>query len=448
MAQELSQVRGRLIEAGTKEGMVGSSIQLISVRDSSQYFITATDKDGYYLFNKVPATFYKLIYSSTGYITEQKFVRVKEADTDLGVFESHQDTELLDAVEINAKALNVETKGDTTAINAQSYKVNPDATAEDLIAKMPGIIVNGTGVQAQGEQVGKVLVDGREFFANDPSIALKTIPAEIVQKIEIFDQQSDQAQFSGFDDGNTTKTLNIVTKPENRNGQFGRVYAGANVDSQYKAGGNFNHFDQSLRLSVVGLSNNVNLQNFTSEDLLGIASAGSRRGGRGGSGGGPGGGLGGSETFQTGSQGGISTTHAYGVNYSDEWGEKVRVTGSYFFNYLDNQNDQIVNRENLIPGLENQFYNELNNSNRINYNNRFNMRLIYTINDRNSIIFTPRVSWQKTDLDDLLAGKTTVTEGTVLNSLLNDYNSINTGYNASGNLLLRHRFEKRGRTIA
>ena len=156
-AQELSRVHGRLIDASTKNGMVGSTVQLISVRDSSQHFITVADNSGNYLFKKIPATFYKLIYSSIGYKTEQKFVRVKGEETNLGVIEAQQDTAVLDAVEINAKILAVETRGDTTAINAKAYKTNPDATAEDLIAKMPGIVVNGTGVQAQGEQVGKVL---------------------------------------------------------------------------------------------------------------------------------------------------------------------------------------------------------------------------------------------------------------------------------------------------
>lgn len=441
-AQDLAQVHGRLVDGTEKSGMTGASVQLISIRDTTQQFITATDADGFYKFSNIPSTFYKLIYSSVGYKTGQKFVRVSGTETNLGVFEVEQDKLVLDVIEINSTALTVEIKGDTTSINAQAFKTNPDATAEDLIAKMPGIIVNGSGVQAQGEQVGKVLVDGREFFANDPSIALRSIPASIVQKIEIFDQQSDQAQFSGFDDGNTTKTLNIVIKPENRNGQFGRVYAGANASKQYSVGGNFNHFDNELRLSIIGLSNNINKQNFTSEDLLGIASAGSRRGGRGG------GARGGGENFQTGEQEGISETHAYGLNYSDEWGKKIKVTSSYFFNFLNNVNDQSVNRENFVPNVENQFYTEDNYSGRTNYNHRFNMRLIYSINERNSIIFTPSVSWQKTSLDDSLFGQTTLENGTILNSLLNDYNSLNTGYNASGSLLLRHRFEKRGRTIS
>ena len=427
---------------------MGANVQLVSVRDSTQHFITVTDTEGNFSFENIAPTFYKLIYSSIGFKTEQKFVRVGGLETKLGVFEMLEETTILAGVEVKDKAISVEISGDTTSINAVAYKTNPDATAEDLLAKMPGVIVNGSGVQAQGEQVGKVLVDGREFFANDPSIALKTIPAEIIQKIEIFDQLSDQAQFSGYDDGNTTKTINIVTKPENRNGEFGRVYGGANIDAQYSAGGNFNYFNNDLRLSVVGLSNNVNEQNFTSEDLLGIASAGSRRGGFGGGAGGGRGGGGSSENFQTGPQTGISTTHAYGLNYSDEWGEKVRITGSYFFNLVNNDNDQIVNRENFVPNSANQFYEELSNSNRLNYNSRFNMRLIYTINERNSIIFSPRVSWQKTTLDDILIGQTSSDEGAILNSLVNDYYSISNGYNAQGNLLFRHRFEKRGRTIS
>ena len=442
-AQDIVQVYGQLKDANKSE-MVGANVQLISVRDTTQRFITAVGSNGVFEFSNVPPTFYKLIFTSVGYKKSEKFVRVTSSTSDLGEFELIEDETVLEVIEIKSTALTVESKGDTTAINAEAFKVNPDATAEDLIAKMPSIIVNGSGVQAQGEQVGKVLVDGREFFANDPSLALKTIPASIVQKIEIFDQQSDQAQFSGFEDGNTTKTLNIVTKPENRNGQFGRVYAGANVDSQYKVGGNVNHFDNAMRLSVVGLSNNVNQQNFSSEDLLGIASAGSRRGGRGGGqdgGGGP-------ENFQTGNQNGISETHAYGLNYSDEWGNKIRITGSYFFNYIDNVNNQVVNRENFVPNDENQFYSEVNNSSRKNSNQRFNMRLIYSINDRNSLIFTPTISWQKTTLDDGLLGNTTLENGTSLNSLLNGYKSSNTGYNASGSLMFRHRFDKRGRTFS
>ena len=443
-AQELATLSGKLIETDGATGLVGANVQLILVKDTTTHFITSTSTDGSFSFDNLTPSFYKIKYSSIGYKSGEKLVRVKAPNTLLEPFIVAEEAEMLAEIEVKGKSLSVENRGDTTAILASGFKVNPDANAEDLIAKMPGMIVNGSGVQAQGEQVQKVLVDGREFFANDPNIALKNIPAEIIDKIEVFDQQSEQSQFSGFDDGNTTKTINIVTKLENRNGQFGRVYAGANLDEQYNAGGNLNHFKDDMRLSIVGMSNNVNKQNFSSEDLLGVASSGSRRGGRGG---GAGGGAGG-ESFLTNQANGISETHAYGLNYSDEWGDKIRVTGSYFFNLKDNLNNQLVNRENFVPGSSNQLYNEVNESNTINQNHRANLRLIYSINDYNTLIFVPSISWQKTKLNDILLGTTTTLEGANLNDIVNDYNSLSTGYNFSGNLTYMHRFEKRGRTVS
>jgi hypothetical protein len=444
-AQDLAQLKGKLLEDDGKTGLVGANVQLILVKDTTVQKLTSTMADGSFEFKGIIPSFYKIKYSSLGYTDGQKLVRVKAPETILEPFIIAEEAEILSEIEVKGKSLSVENKGDTTAILASGFKVNQDANAEDLIAKMPGIIVNGSGVQAQGEQVQKVLVDGREFFANDPNIALKNIPAEIVEKIEVFDQQSEQAQFSGFDDGNTTKTINIVTKLENRNGQFGRLYAGANLDNQYSTGGNINHFEDALRLSLVGMSNNINKQNFTSDDLLGVASASSRRGGRGG---GPGGMGGGSESFLTNQANGISETHAYGLNYSDEWGEKVRITGSYFFNLKDNINNQLVNRENFVPELSNQFYNEISESINTNQNHRANMRLIYSINSNNTLMFMPNISWQKTQLNDLLLGSTSTLEGATLNNIANDYNSIANGYSLSGNLIYMHRFEQRGRTIS
>src|SRR5204863_8119425 len=116
--------------------------------------------------------------------------------------------------------------GDTTQYNAKAFKTNPDANAEDLINKMPGITSQGGQVQAQGENVQQVLVDGKPLFGNDPNAALKNLPAEVIDKIQVFDKKSDQSQFTGFDDGNSQKTLNIITKSIFRNGQFGKVYGG------------------------------------------------------------------------------------------------------------------------------------------------------------------------------------------------------------------------------
>src|SRR5205814_4036636 len=193
----------------------------------------------------------------------------------------------LGEVTVITKTPPTQQKGDTIQYNASQYKVNPDANAEDLIKKVPGITVDKQGnVTAQGDQVRKVTIDGRDFFGDDATAALRNLPAEIIDKIQVFDRLGDQAQFTGFDDGNTQKAVNIVTKANMRNGQFGRLYAGYGTDDRYSAGGNVSFFKDSRRISLVGLANNVNQQNFATQDLLGVTSSGGNRGGFGGFGGG------------------------------------------------------------------------------------------------------------------------------------------------------------------
>jgi len=154
----------------------------------------------------------------------------------------------LNTVEVKEKLPLAQQEGDTTSYNANAFKTLKDASAEDLIGKMPGVIDNNGRLQVQGENVSKVLVDGKEFFGNDPSAALKNLPA---------DQASDQAQFTGFDDGNTTKTINIITKDGVGNAQFGKFFAGYGTDSRYQLGGNTSFFDGDRRISIIGQSNNI-----------------------------------------------------------------------------------------------------------------------------------------------------------------------------------------------
>ncbi|MEL6561104.1 MAG: carboxypeptidase-like regulatory domain-containing protein, partial [Bacteroidota bacterium] len=273
MAQTAYSVKGKLVAKGKSEALAGANVVMTSVKDTSEMKFAVTDVDGNFTVDGLKNAFYKLTISFVGFRDLKKFVRVNKEIVDVATLEMEIDTELLKEVKIEGNTITAVQNGDTIQYNATAFKTNPDANAEDLITKMPGILVDQSGVQAQGEQVQRVLVDGREFFGNDPAVALKSIPAEIIQKIEVFDQLSDQSQFSGFDDGNTTKTLNIITKPEARNGTFGRVYAGYGTDDLYSAGGNINRFEGDQRISVVGMANNINQQNFVDEDIAGVASS-------------------------------------------------------------------------------------------------------------------------------------------------------------------------------
>ena len=133
---------------------------------------------------------------------------------------------------------------------------------------MPGITSDGSTIKVHGEEVKKILVDGKDFFGDDPSATLKNLPADVVDKVQIFDKSSDQSQFTGFNEGDELKTLNIITKSDKRIGQFGRAYAGYGTDDKYNAGLILNHFDGDKRITILGMINNINQQNFNISDII------------------------------------------------------------------------------------------------------------------------------------------------------------------------------------
>lgn len=480
-AQNIS-ISGRIIDEKTGASLPGVNVVASFAADSTLQYGEATNNDGRFNFAVKNAGVYNVKMSFIGYISLSKRVTVTSGQADLGLIELEFDTMLLDEVRVEAVQERVEVRGDTTAFNAAAFKVNPDATAEDLIAKLPGVTVEGGTVTAQGETVTRVLVDGREFFGTDPAAALKNLPSEIINKIEVYDRQSDQAQFTGFEDTATEKTINIVTLTGRSNGQFGKVYGGYGSEERYIGGGNINIFDKDRRISIIGMSNNVNQQNFAIDDLLGVTGqsnsgrgnfggggfgggdrggppsppgggggrggdgGGFTRGGGGGSGFGGGGGSTGS--FLVGNQGGLNTTHAVGVNYSDVYSPKLSVTASYFFNASDNTSASLLDREYYLTGGASQFYNQNNTSSSDNTNHRFNGRVQYTINAKNSLIFTPRFSTQSNTASSYLFGTNVLDNSSMLSETTNNYVSDNSGYNAGANLLYRLGFDKRGRTVS
>ena len=446
-AQNIS-ISGRIIDAETNLAIPGGTISLKSIADTNQSFTTYSDAAGKYQFDQLRPDSFRLSISSIGYETLTRSVRVDSANVDMGNVSIPRSSKELTGVTVTASAAPATQKGDTVQFSANQFKVARDADAEALIRKMPGITVENGTVTAQGEQVRRVTIDGREFFGDDATAAMRNLPAEIIDKIQVFDRLSDQAQFTGVDDGNAQREINIVTKASMRNGQFGRIYAGYGTDSRYSTGGNMTFFNGTRRISIVGQANNINQQNFASQDLLGATSNPRQGGGqRGGGGGGNFRGGGGNNNFLVGQQNGISKTNAIGINFSDLWGKKVEVTGSYFFNNNDNTNNQLVNRELFITSDSSNFYDEQSLSNNNNYNHRFNMRIEYKIDSFNTIIFTPRVRLQKREsfansMADLRDG------ARLLSQIKSNENTSSNAYNLEGELLWRHAFPKKGRTIS
>ncbi len=453
-AQTAVPVSGRVADGQDQSPLIGANVLLIHLPDSVRSGVAA-DAQGAFQFDNVMPGRYLLDASFVGYQRLRRALTVGSEPLRLGTLGLAAGGVQLKNVVVTAEAKLAQQKGDTTQFNARAFKTNPDATAGDLLQKMPGVTVGTDGkVQAQGETVQQVLVDGKPFFGTDPDAVLKNLPADAIDKIEVFDQRSEQSRFSGFDDGNTTKTINVVTKAAYRNGSFGRVVGGVGPQgahdaaltdaARYRLNGNLNNFHGDQRISVLAQSNNVNEQNFGTDDLLGVV-GNSNRGGNGRGGGGPGGGGSSAGNFLVNQSGGITKTNALGLNYSNTWNKKTELTGSYFFNRADNR--VLSNTQRAYVTAAGSTYNQDANTGSLNTNHRFNLRLEHQLDSANSLLFTPRLSYQLNDGTSTLRGLTA--RGGVAQSQINtDYAAKYQGVNTGGNLLLRHRFRRAGRTAS
>lgn len=442
-------VTGSLMDASDRSPVSNATVKLLKPDSSSTAYMTVSNAKGIFNFRNVSNGNYIVEVTSIGFSKYHRDFSVSGENINLGNLGITKIAETLSTVVIDGTPPPVRQRQDTLEYSASAYKLNPDATSEDLIKKMPGVTVDRSGaVTAQGESVRKVTVDGRDFFGDDATATLRNLPAEVIDKIQVFDKLSDQAQLTGFDDGNTTKSINIVTKADMRSGNFGRIYAGYGTDDKYSAGGNVSFFNNARRISFLGLTNNINQQNFASQDILGATSSGGGRGGGGMRGGGGRGGGRGGDNFSVGQQSGIAKTNAFGVNYSDEWGKKIDVSGSYFFNNSNTSNDQTINRQNFLKDGSITFYDENTFSDSKNYNNRVNLRLNYKIDSSNSILFTSGLSFQNNRSTNMIKGILNSEDGDLISNTLNDLDRKSSGYNLNNNLLYRHSFTKRGRSVS
>lgn len=439
-------LKGKVIEGTTKEGMIGANVLVKTITDSL-LVATVTGADGAFEVARPNIPSVKIEISFLGF---QKITKIHERGNplDLGTLSLVEDSKLLNEVVIQGQVVVGEVKGDTTSFNANAFKTRENAEAEDLIRKIPGVTIQNGQIQAKGEQVQRVLVDGREFFGSDPFLALRNLPADVIDRVEILDQRSDQSRLTGFDDGNYNRTINIVTRPDRNSGQFGRLYAGYGTDDRYSAGGNFNIFKGTRRISIIGLFNNINQQNFSSQDLVGVSGGGGGRPGAGG-GGRPGGfGGGGNNNFLVGQDNGIITTNSLGLNYSDKIGKKMNFSGSYFFNSTQNNLSRLTNREIILSQTNRQFYEE-NLLNTIqNNNHRVNARIEYDINEKNSLIITPSINFQNNNTFTDRFGQNFNNALNPLSSTLTRSDAGTEGYNISNNLVYRYKLDKPGRTIS
>ena len=466
MAQT-GKITARIIDAETNEGVIGAVMEVIDkTTDRRRHSVSGAN--GVVTVTGVAYGNYEVSVSFIGYTTVKKNITHSSSNTDLANIALQQGV-AIETVVKEVQALRTSQNGDTVAYNAAAFKVAADADVEGLLKKMPGITISNGQVEAQGEQIKKIFVDGKEFFGEDVSTALNSLPAQSVDRIEVFNKLSDNAEFSGMDDGEGYKAINIITKANMRQGVFGKIYGGygyqPDIDGspadlnfanqteynpqvtdvtshhKYNMGGNVNLFHGNSRVSIIGLFNNVNQQNFSFEDILGVT---------GGSGGGPGRGRG-VGRYMVRPQSGVAQVGSLGVQYSNSWGieDKVKLNGSYFFNQTNTKNKSILERWYYEPSPEDYQIQE-GESETHNYNHRINARLDWRVNNNISLMSRTNLSFQGNEPYSLQYGELvgeSVAEGLPYEILSNGSHGKSHAYRFSEFLQYRMKLGKAGRTI-
>ncbi|HYC27777.1 MAG TPA: carboxypeptidase-like regulatory domain-containing protein, partial [Chitinophagaceae bacterium] len=445
-------IKGKLMDSLFKQTLSEATVSVMLSKDSTPVSFTVADSKGAFQVKDLDTGTYRILITFQGYRSFSKtFMISKDLKTiDLGTVYMEKQSVLLDEVVVERPPISV--KKDTVEFSAGSFKTKPNATAEDLLKKLPGVQVDKDGnVKAQGEDIQKVYVDGKEFFGNDPKLATKNITADMIESVQVFDDMSDQAKFTRIDDGSRAKTLNIKLKKDRRKGYFGRAMAGVGTEGRYESSLSFNRFNGDRRISVLAASNNLNKQGFSFSDIVTSMGGFGARGAGGFGGGGmrmiggmPGG-------FSSGSSGnGISKTLSAGLNYSDKWGKKVDVTGSYFFSQSDTRTERNSLRQSFFTDDSVTLQNQETISRNKNQNHRFNLRMEYYIDSMNSILYTPTFTIQHSESEsrDTISTRATKPglEFLALQGVTRNANERD-GVNLNNNFLFRHKFRKLGRTF-
>lgn len=407
-----------------------------------------SDKQGIFLSNDLKSSeSYLLSVEYLGYDTYFQNLNkgVKDSILEITGITLIPSSTLLNTTVIEADRDPVKVKGDTIEFAASSYKTAPNSTADEILKRLPGVEVNKDGtVNAQGEQVQQIYVNGKKFFGTDPKIALQNLPADAIESIQVFDEKSDQSKFSGLDDGVRDKTINFKLKPRYSSGNFGTITAGYGTDERFDDKGLWNKFSPTEQLSLLGAANDVSKQTFTTQDYSTYAGGSSTGGNSGGGGGRNSGGGGGSGTPNA--TPGFTTTFSGGINYNNTASPKTEINTNYFFNRFDRTFDVLSNRQNFVPAVYSNVTQSLQNI--INDNHRFFFSIDHKIDSFNSIKFTTNFSYS--DNNNSTNSDAQTLNGT--NLLVNDIARLNTtvgnGFTNSNTLLYRHRFTKAGRTFS
>jgi len=335
-------ISGTIISEEDNLPLESATVYLQRVKDSSLVTYTISGRDGKFMLEgKSADKETNLFISYVGYQTHFQSVKMTKEQIALGTINLKVNANALQEVVIKSQAP-ITIKKDTMEFNVKSFKTKKDANVEDLLKELPGVEIDEEGkIKVNGKEVNKILVNGKPFFGNDPTITTRNLTKDIVEKIQILDTKSKDQAFTGETADGENKTVNLVIKEENNRGVFGRVAAGAGTDDHYEFAGMFNHFDNDQRISVLAGGNDINSPGFSFGEIRKMFGGGNNVR------------FSGDGSFSIdgrsfGGGQGITESKNFGANYADELGKDRDVSGNYFYSGSNSQNKTSRNRENIL----------------------------------------------------------------------------------------------------
>lgn len=456
-----AQIKGIVTDSASKKGIDKAIIGLVVKSNPTDTTYTFTDENGKFSISPIPSGSFSVVIMNMGYTPVAKYIASNQGQkvVDLGTIQLTNAGKLMDEIIVTGAPIVV--KEDTVEYRADAFKVKEGAVVEDLLKKLPGIEVGKDGsVKAQGKNITKVRVNGKEFFGGDVQTATKELPANLVDKIQVIDDYGDQATVSGIKDGEAEKVLNIQLKKDKNKGFFGRTTVGAGTDDRYQASFNGNYFNGNKQLSLFANSNNAN------QSLFNFGSFGGNRGMssmmRAGQGmmadmGGASGMMNamnsGDRNFVSGgtsNNSGITQSNSVGLNFRDQWGKRINFYGSYSYSNRDNDALTYSSQQNIFS--DTSFINNQDNvSNTLGNNHRLFLNVEYQIDSFNYLKISPNASFATND-----GGSNTAfdyfrlvnTTNTKTSDGINTNSSNSTTPNISSTILYNHKFRKRGRNFS
>ena len=437
IAQKQIRVRG-IVKTSDGKTLPGASIVLFNLgrKDSLK---TVSNEKGAFVFSNVATGKVSVSISFIGY---KRFVNEYDytgADGEQNIWDIVMVPGDYTLETVTVEAAKIQIKEDTVSYTVDSTMYRKNDNVEQVLRNLPGVEVDKAGkVTAQGKEVTRVKVNGKDFFGGDVTTATRELNADMVDKIQIIDDYGDQSAFTGVRDGEASKTLNIQLKKDKNKGYFGSVTAGGGTEGRYLGALSLNIFNNDRQVSIIGNINNTNASSFNFGAMAGMASAmGIGRGGAGV----------GAAFGNFGNSDGISLSKSLGINFKDQWGPKVSAYGSYSLSERDTRTLNNVTQQNIF---ENSTITNFQNSNNYNIstNHRFTFNVEYKIDSFNYIKFTPGVTYRNTDANNKSDFSFVRDNGTKANEGISGNISNSNVPNFSGTVLFNHRFQKRGRTLS